>query len=250
MDEEAAELMFLLSSKSRVDLVNLLKDKRLRLSGLASDLEMTVQEASRQLARLAKAGLIERDPQGKYSLTDLGRVAIGLLPSFEFLAANRAYLTTHNLSSLPPEFLERIGELADGEYVANLSAILKHVGRIVGDANGYVWLMADHLLLIDSIVEEMFRGSAGNTSWRILVPVSALADVGGQGLEGLSSKVEIRSVAEVRVGLSLNDKLAGVTFPDKTGRIDFNCGFHSSEVQFHRWCRDLFAFNWERSKKL
>jgi predicted transcriptional regulator len=33
------------------------------------------------------------------------------------------------------------------------------------------------------------------------------------------------------------------------GKIDFDSGFTSSSVDFHRWCHGLFTFYWSRSKK-
>lgn len=250
MEDDQAELVFLLSSQNRVDLMRLLRVEELRLSALASKLDMTVQETSRQLARLEKANLVERDSRSTYGLTDTGRVAVALLPSFDFLTRNREYLTTHNLSSLPLKFLERIGELSENEYSDNLSAILKHVGRVVNEAKDYVWLMADHILLIDSIAGRIFGDETGNLQWRILVPSAAVASVESQDLPDLSQRVELRFVETVRVGLSINEKLAGLTFPDKTGKVDFNCGFRSSAPLFHDWCRDLFELNWDRSKSV
>lgn len=39
----------------------------------------------------------------------------------------------------------------------------------------------------------------------------------------------------------MNEKIAGITFADLKGKIDF---FTSSGVDFHRWCHDLFTFYW------
>jgi hypothetical protein len=39
----------------------------------------------------------------------------------------------------------------------------------------------------------------------------------------------------------MNEKVAGVCFPDLKGKIDFNSGFRgTSDTEFHNWCRDLF----------
>jgi predicted transcriptional regulator len=54
----------------------------------------------------------------------------------------------------------------------------------------------------------------------------------------------------VKLGMSLNEKSAGVTFPDKDGRVDFDSGLRSSDPSFHRWCEDLFLFYWNSAKKL
>ncbi|PWU80184.1 MAG: hypothetical protein DLM72_13490 [Candidatus Nitrosopolaris wilkensis] len=43
--------------------------------------------------------------------------------------------------------------------------------------------------------------------------------------------------------------MAGMCFPDLKGKMDFNSGFTSSNIDFHKWCNDLFTFYWNRSKK-
>jgi hypothetical protein len=42
----------------------------------------------------------------------------------------------------------------------------------------------------------------------------------------------------IKVGIAMNEKIAGITFADLKGKIDF---FTSSSVDFHRWCHDLFT---------
>jgi predicted transcriptional regulator len=47
----------------------------------------------------------------------------------------------------------------------------------------------------------------------------------------------------------MNEKIAGIAFPDLKGKMDFNSGFTSGSIVFHKWCRDLFSFYWNRLKK-
>lgn len=249
VDDDANELAFLLSSRGRLEMLSLLGVERLRLSAVASKLKMTVQETSRQLARLEKANLVERGSRGLYELTDSGRVFLTLAPPFDFLTKNREYLRTHNLSFLPHEFLERIGELSEGEYSNNIAAIIEHVRGVVSSAHEHIWLMADQALMLDFMAERM-ASAEDNLSWRILIPAAVVRQVNYQDLPELpSSRVELRVVEKVEVGISLNEKIAGVTFPDATGKVDFDCGLHGSNPLFHKWCGDLFAFNWEHSRK-
>lgn len=58
----------------------------------------------------------------------------------------------------------------------------------------------------------------------------------------LRDRLELKLLTDenVKVGIAMNEKIAVITFADLTGKIDFDSGFTSSSVDFHRWCNDLF----------
>jgi predicted transcriptional regulator len=65
-------------------------------------------------------------------------------------------------------------------------------------------------------------------------------------LEGTNSSGKFK----VQVSIALNEKIAGLTFPDITGKkLDFNSGFKSSNPVFRMWCQDLFEFHWNKAGK-
>ena len=247
--QETGELMFLLSSADRLRLLEVLREEKLRTARLSSKLSMTVQETSRQLSRLQAASLVERDSQGLYSLTGYGTVVLKLMPSFDFLVHRKEYLLSHDLSFIPPEFVERIGELAKNEYRATVGSVLDHFEQVMSEAREYIWLMADQTLMVDSIAAKLLDG--GSVTWRIIIPAAVTKEEDYRlPPSDLRGKVELGLVDDIRIGMSLNEKLAGVTLPDNGGKVDFDSGLRSSDPDFHRWCRDLFLFNWNKSKKL
>jgi len=247
--EETSELMFLLSSTDRLKMLYALREENLRPSRLSSKLSITVQETSRQLSRLQTAGLVERDSRGLYRLTRFGRVVLQLLPPFDFLVQRKKYLLSHDLSFIPPEFVERIGELVQNEYVETVGRVLDHFEQVLSEARQYVWLMADQVLMLDAVTEKLLDG--GPVSWRIIIP-AAVAKEEDYRLppNDFKGRVELGLLGDVKLGMSLNEKTAGVTFPDKDGRVDFDSGLRSSDPSFHRWCEDLFLFQWNSAKKV
>jgi predicted transcriptional regulator len=68
----------------------------------------------------------------------------------------------------------------------------------------------------------------------------------------LRDKLELKLVPDenVKIGIAMNEKIAGIAFPDLKGKMDFNSGFTSSSIDFHKWCCDLFSFYWNGLKKL
>lgn len=243
------ELMFILSSEDRVRMLSALGEEGLKLSPLSSKVSITIQEASRQVGRLQSAKLVEKDSQGLYVLTTLGRTALRLLPSFDFLVDNSDYLLAHDLSGLPPGFVERMGELAGAEHGKTVGDILRHFQDVMGGATDHIWLIADQVLLLDEVTAKA-RHSEG-VSIRVVIPRSiARDDAYSDLLKGFKGDMELGLVDGVQVGMALNEKTAGVIFPDRDGRVDFDEGLRGQSPAFHRWCSDLFLFYWNEASKV
>ena len=58
---------------------------------------------------------------------------------------------------------------------------------------------------------------------------------------------ERRTLPTVKMRLLLNEKEALICFPLKDGRIDY-APFTSKNPEFHKWCKDLYLYYWERAK--
>ncbi|HET6641394.1 MAG TPA: hypothetical protein VFG77_07310 [Nitrososphaeraceae archaeon] len=95
------ELLFILASRDRLTLFSEIGVEKHRSSQLTAKLSATSQEASKHLMRLRNAKLIEKDSEGFFTLTTLGKIIVNLLPSIRFLAQNRDHFLSHDISSLP-----------------------------------------------------------------------------------------------------------------------------------------------------
>jgi predicted transcriptional regulator len=245
--EGLGELLFDLSSIDRVTLLREIEKERLRLSQLATRLSATVQETSRHLTRLSHAGLISKDSEGLYFLTAYGKAILRLLPSMDFLSRHRKYFTSHDITSLPPSFLERIGELSESAYAEKLGGILDHTRQVMNGAKEFVWLMADQILNIDPSSEQSLIQH--KIAVRAIIPATELSSPQLSTNITLPQNMEVRLTDQVRAGIAMNETLAGVVFPELSGRVDFSCGFAGTSQSVYGWCRDLFLYHWEHSKK-
>lgn len=247
--ERTGQLLALLASTDRRRLLSTIAEEPLRASQLAARLSLTVQETARQLTRLQAAGLVEKDGRSLLRPTSSGTLAISLLPSFDFLALHTEFVRSHDFSSLPPEFCSRIGELVHGEAGNELAEILEHFESVVDDARDHVWLMADQILMQDMVTHQVLAPDA--VVWRILMPTRVARLEGIRDLPPeFRGKIEIGLVETVRVGLALNESLAGVVFPDRRGKLDFGAGLRGRDPDFRRWCTDLFQWYWSRARRL
>jgi predicted transcriptional regulator len=247
--EALAELLFVLASTDRLQILSFMsEEKEYRLSDIAQRLNSSMQEASKHVSRLKDQNLVEKNPSnGYYTLTTLGKYVIKLLPSIEFLSENKEYLLTHSVSSLPKEFIERIGELQ--EYRYNAKAGLSFTQQVIREAEKFVWLMSDHSL-IDIFDIERDRNNKTLT-WRIIL--STDTKINWQDLRSYAknahARIKIGFSHEIIAGIALNEKVADLLLPDLRGSLDFNSGFISNSLSFCKWCQDLFGYVWDRSEK-
>jgi predicted transcriptional regulator len=253
--EHVAELLFILASIDRLTLLSEIATEKRRLSQLTTKLSATPQETSKHLVRLRDAKLIEKDSDGFFSLTALGKIIVNLVPSFRFLTQNIEYILSHDISSLPLEFIERLAELQEGELTDDVGSVIAHLQQVVQSAEEYIWLMADHRLGNQEYVTKSGKlESNSRITWRVILPASSninWAEI--RKAAGVhKGRIEyhlIEDPNDIKTGIAMNEKIAGVTFPNATGKLDFNGGFRSDNPLFHRWCQDLFESNWNKKGK-
>ncbi len=248
--EELAELYSLLASQDRLELLAEISRKPLKMTHLAPKISATAQETSRHLARLKDANLIVKDPDGNYRLTALAKLVMNYLPAFSFLLKNKHYFLSHDITFLPQQFLTRLGDFLCSQYGDKVNNIFAHGRDVISEVENYIWLMADQNIL--TAYQEFYEKIATkDLSLRVILPSFYIKY---EDFEPIKSKheLEVRTIEEqgnVSVGIAMNEKMAGICFPDLKGKIDFNSGFRgTSDTEFHGWCRDLFEYYWSKSK--
>jgi predicted transcriptional regulator len=253
--EHVAELLFILASIDRLTLLSEIAIEKRRLSQLTTKLSATPQETSKHLVRLRDAKLIEKDSDGFFSLSAFGKIIVNFVPSIRFLTQNREYFLSHDISSLPLEFIERLGELQEGEHTDNVGSVIAHLQQVVQSAEEYIWLMADHRLGNQEYVTKSGKlESNSRIKWRVILPASSSINwTEVRRTAGIhKGRIEynlIEDPIDIKTGIAMNEKIAGVTFPDAMGKLDFNGGFRSDNPLFHKWCQDLFVSHWNKKGK-
>lgn len=228
-------------------IVSELSLRKQRVSELSKLSKHTVQECSRDLIRLTRAGFVRKDSSGFYEITSFGRAMLSLLPGLRFLAKERNYFLAHDLSFLPQEFMERIGELSGGKTVNHANIVLDHIKEVVMNGRQYVWLISDQIM-------PRWPGIASSyTSRGIPVRMIAEPTIDPKVLSDAKSdmvNVEIGILPKINIAMALNESLAGFCFPGLDGKIDFGSGFRGTDTPFRAWCSDLFAKYWSTSRKI
>lgn len=249
-EERATEpegLFFELSHERRLVILKILRVGPARLSDIATRSRISAPEASRHLGRLARHKLVGRGSDGAYGLTPYGRLVAGGLASFEFLSRHRDFLLTHDLSVVPESFVHRLAELSELEVGSSFTDTLRHVERVLSEADEFAWFLSDQAMLTSAALVEAARRSG--VSVRAIVPESLLRPAARpRAVYRSVEAVEIRVVPEVKVGLAMNERIAGVSFANLAGRIDQAEGLRGTSAPFRGWCRDLFVHYWNKGR--
>ncbi len=242
-------LLFELSHPQRRAILEHLESGPLRLTSISHRIHTPPPETHRHLRRLVGQALLERRPDGRFELTPYGRVVMEVTSPAEFLVAHREFLRTHDLTVLPLAFLHRLSDLSDTGRGSTFAETLRHSERVLERAKQFVLFMTDQTMLS----EERTREIAG----RARIPIRAIVPRGilpptarvrdAYAAEEPSSGLVVRVLPAVRLGLAMNERLAGVCFPDREGKIDFSAGFNGDSQRVVGWCRDLFEHHWAQA---
>jgi len=98
---EYASYFLELASKQRLKILQSLDEKDQKLSELAKMLDATAPEVHRNLERLERNNLIKKSTAGTYTVDDLGKVVLSLIPTIGFAVKNKDFFSDHPIEKIP-----------------------------------------------------------------------------------------------------------------------------------------------------
>ena len=126
--------MFELASESRLVILRELQKENLKMQEIARRLDVTATEAFRQLQRLSTASLVQKQPDGSFTISEYDKLAMQLTSSLEFIPKYKDYFSTHDIMRLPTSFISRLGELSQANLSTDTVATLNKVQQALIDA--------------------------------------------------------------------------------------------------------------------
>lgn len=248
--DKAAENFLELASSQRLHILFKLLVNKCTPTEVAKELDSTKQEVHRNFTRLEETGLIEKDKDGKYSLTTFGKTMCTQVPSLVFLSQNRKYFEDHTFADIPTKFMMRSGQLASGEHIKGVVKVLEKWKSIYKNADEFIYEVLSEvpLDLIEPLVNRIKKG----VHFMYIFSESAVVPGGRKellkklGFDKLieNGLVERKMKKEVQTIVVLNEKEACVLFPNTDGESDMSEMFYSSDPMFHEWCIDYFRYCW------
>lgn len=246
MTEDIEEHLFNLASNDRLKLLVSINQKKERLTNLAKVIKASTQECSRHLNRLSNSGYIKKDSDGSFETTTLGRAVLRIVPGIQFLVTHKNYFLSHDVTSIPEGFTERIGELVEGKLVGHFNIVLDHIKRVILEGRDFVWLIADQPVVPTSNLGQAF--TSRTVPVRLVVKHGTDLGALSAARSVLPEKFDVANVNNVGVAMAINENLAGVCFPGPDGKLDFGVGFVGSDSSFRSWCCDLFDYYWRSAE--
>ena len=140
IDIETASQNFLeISSEQRLNILFLLNDKKLSLSKIAKVLDASTSEVHRNISRLLKIGLIEKNSDSNFCLTSIGKAMCVLVPSFSFVTENSSFFKKHDLGNLEIKFIQRLGSLIEHKKIKGFVKVLEKWRDIHENSEKYIF---------------------------------------------------------------------------------------------------------------
>jgi len=242
--DRISKILFELASDRRVSILFEIEKQNLKMQKIAKVLDMNVTETFRHLQRLSESKLVEKRVDGTFAITSLGALAIGLLTNLDFILKNKDYFLEHNLSCLPYEFVNRLGELSQGEFCGDTLTTLNRVRTMVSDAEEYIWAMAEQSE--SSHVQVANEKVSKGLQFRFIMQQN-LANIIKITPEVEHLK-ERRCLERICVTFLINEKESVVHFRRHNGEMHY-IGFFGKDERFRKWTRDLFMYYWDRAER-
>ena len=226
MDDDGIEnLFFSLSSQSRLDILHALSVDKFKMNELAREIDITATEASRQIQRLLDEFIIEKQPDGVYTLTNYGRLVLHFFPSLEFIFKYKQYFLFHDVWKLPYQLISRLGELSKGTLVTEVADVVDRIENMMRSSEDFVWVITDQAMAVHSNVmaEKISKG----VKFRSLIHEK----INSSQVRVFGKNVERRVLSSIPALVVITEKEAFVSLLSIDGKLDPS-GFFGADPLF------------------
>jgi predicted transcriptional regulator len=244
-----------LASEQRLNILKNLRQKNLNISKLAKILDATNPEVHRNVGRLSKQGLIEKNTDGTYRLTTYGNAILLQIPSIEILSKDRNFFNNHSLDNLDAKFIQRIGQLQNKKHVKGFVKVLEKWKKIQENADKFLYNILSEIPYSNDIIEVISAKLDNDIPIKsifldtVIIPEDRKKLFEKKGFQKYVTKgILQRKISKNNViGLLVTDKEAGIFFSNSKGEVDLSEMLTSTDKEFREWCEDYFKEEWEKA---
>jgi len=255
LDSENIAISFLeLASEQRLNILQNVVKNKLNISKLADILDATKPEIHRNVTRLSKAGLIEKNTDGNYGVTVYGNAVLVQIPSMTFFAENQQFFKNHTLGNLDDKFIQRIGALENKKHLKGYVKTLEKWRQIHENAEKYIYNILSEVPYSGDIIEVISKQLKNNLhirsvfSDRVIVSEDRKRIFEEKDFQKYVKNgiLERRMEKNVTVVVLVTEKESAVFFPNLEGTTDLSEMFYGSNAKFREWCYDYFIWCWDK----
>ena len=253
--QKIAEDFLELGSEQRLGILFLLLEKKLTISKIAQELDTSAPEVHRNITRMLKNKLVEKDNDSNFSLTIFGKTICDILPSFSFISENRTFFEKHDLGNLEIKFIQRLGSLQEHKKIKGFVKVLEKWTEVHKNSEKYIYNLLPEVPYSKEIIEVVeSKLKSGITiksifSESTIVPEERKEIFQKKNFQKFirEGNLERKMTDKISIVTLLNEKEACVIFPAKNGESDLSEMLYSKDPQFYGWCLDYFNNCWNES---
>ena len=252
--DQLYDLLFEISSEDRHKILLYLNRKSANLTAISNETGLNLPETRRHISRLIGVELVERNPSGDYSLTNLGKIILEKINEVAFFSTYSEYFQSHTVDKIPSEFRKRLGELSSSHLETNVLSFVHKMEEVLKKAQRELILIVEQFPInyISLLIEAAERG----VKVKILVPESrmfipdlvAMYPEYSERLTRIKNKdaFEQRMINEIQLFLFASEQSYALTFPTLSDSIDY-FGFLSNTEQDFNWVKDISHNLWNNA---
>jgi len=243
-----------MASETRCEILKMLYEKPTHATKIAIALKLTKQEAYRNTTRLVQVGLVKKNVDGLFSLTEYGTAVTNQFSFFLFFEKHKKFFENHSLKSLPQKFVARLGELENTELITSVANVLERLKQIESGAKEYRKSIFTQgfkelgQITLNSLMNKVTI--KGLVSKQSVIPDELYQWFGKQilKLSSLKNNLELRQIEKFGVAVDITEGPCAVFFPNKNEQVNMNSMFVGNNESVRVWCNDVFDYYWRSSK--
>lgn len=245
----AASLFLELASETRCAIIASVANRPAKLSTLARELGITVQDVHRNANRLLEAGILDRK-DGEFCLSEFGRAITMQLPYFRFMDRQRKFFRERTLAFLPEKFVLRAAALEKCRTVETVTVVMQSLKKLEMSAEkklkvmvSQAWPEEGQILIGKARGGVELQAIFGRNT---VFPQNVMDEI-IPAMSELTSANIIRQRMADKVSTALyiaDDERAAIMFPDIQGEVDMGAMLVGEDPAFVEWCADLFDHAW------
>jgi len=249
------DFFFEFSNEGRFEVFKSLYKGKKRHSQLEKELDIRGSEISRHLKRLIEKNLVKKTLENKYSITNIGKMFLGILDIFEISLKYENYFNSHNINDFPLSFILKLGNLKSMRLNSGTMQNIELWSDLIKNSKKYILAISDQFQ--DSIlplVEKKINDLSINI--RALVDKNVLKSKGYEKLQDrhafyqkINISENIRVLKQINFSLLVTDK-GGIFFLSKEGKVDYSESLFDDSELFIQWLRELFEWYWKEGTNI
>lgn len=242
-----------ISSGPRLQILKILQEKNLKASSIANETKSSIQALSRHLDTLAESKLIEKNSEGEYQLSSIGKIALSQIPFFEFLSKNKDYFEEHDFTGIPEHLVSRIGDLSNCKLEPDFMKSIQTAREFCINAKKFLYSATCTLPME---LFDIFLEKEKDFQWKNVYGSNTVV---AKGFSKYPSRkkflksfdkfvIEEKIVKHIPIIAVISENRCQLLFANKKlGQIDGKGGaFFGEDEKAIKWCKELVDYYWNK----